>query len=65
MEFVSNNNILNKNQFKKMKICISFENDKSSSNFIDSTNKISEFYTWYFKKYFKLKTTTKVNLNLQ
>ena len=48
-----------------MKICISFENDKSSSNFIDLTNKISEFYASYFKKYFKLITTTKVNLNLQ
>ena len=47
-----------------MKICTSFENDKSS-DFIDVTNKISEFYTWYFKKYFKLITTTKVNLNLQ
>ena len=46
-----------------MKICTLFENDKSSSDFIDSTNKISEFYT-YFKKYFKLITTTKVNLNL-
>ena len=48
-----------------MKICTLFENDKSSSDFIDLTNKISEFYTWYFKKYFKLITTTKVNLNLQ
>ena len=48
-----------------MKICTSFENDKSSSELIDLTNKISEFYTWYFKKFFKLITTTKVNLNLE
>ena len=48
-----------------MKICTSFENDKSSSDFIDLTYKISEFYTWYFKKQFKLIITTKVNLNLQ
>ena len=47
-----------------MKICTMFENDKSSSDFIDLTNKISEFYTLYFQKYFKL-ITTKVNLNLQ
>ena len=48
-----------------MKICTSFENDKSSSDLIDLTNKISEFYTWYLKTIFKLITTTKVNLNLQ
>ena len=48
-----------------MKICTLFENDKSSSDFIDLTNKISEFYTWYFKTYFKLIMTTNVNLNLQ
>ena len=35
-----------------MENCTSFENDKSmksSSDFIDLTNKISEFYTWYLK----------------
>ena len=32
---------------------------KKTSDIIDITNKISEFYTWYFKKYFKLITQQK------
>ena len=37
-----------------MKICTSFENDKSSSDFIDLTNKISEFYTGILKNILNL-----------
>ena len=33
----------------KMENCTSFENEKSSIDFIYLTNKISEFYTWYLK----------------